>query len=132
MWIFESIHRFSSLWTLTSMKVLSIVSETCISLIMCKHNHLSPCQQLILAIAVSTEAGPQLLYDYPAITSYAQPLVYQAPLDYGTGEWGSSLLLQVLFDFPSPPASGHTLLDLQTNPAFTPRPQSDLCTIQGN
>ena len=102
------------------MKVLSIVSETCTSFAMHNHNHLPPCQQLTLAIAVSSEASPQLVYNYPAITTYTLPLVYNTPLVYKAG--GNSLLLEVLLG---------PRLDLQTDPAFARRPQSDLCTIQG-
>merc|ERR1712117_435127 len=90
----------SSLWTLTSMKALSI---------------------LTLAIAVSTEAGPQLLYNYPAFTTYTLPLVYNTPLVYKAGGSGNSLLLEVLLG---------PRLDLPTDPAFASRPQTDFCAIQ--
>ena len=96
------------------MRALTIVSETCTSLEICNHNHLPPCQQLTLAIAVSSEASPQLVYNYPAITTYTLPLVYNMPLVYKAGGSGSSLLLEVLLG---------PRLDLPTDP--------DLCTIQG-
>ena len=97
------------------MKVLSIVSETCTSFAIYNHNYLPPCQQLTLAIAVSTKADPQLLYNYPAaITTYTLPLVYNMPLVYKAGDSGSSLLLEVLLG---------PRLDHPTDP--------DFCTIQG-
>jgi len=74
-----------------------------------------------MGIAVSTEASPQLLYNYPAFTTYTLPLVYNTPLVYKAGGSGSSLLLEVLLG---------PRLDLPTDPAFASRPQTDLCAIQ--
>ena len=52
---------------------------------MITHNNLPPCQQLALAIAVGTKAGPQLFYHYPTVTTYTQPLVYNTPVVYKIG-----------------------------------------------
>ena len=70
---------------LTSMKTPSIVSGTCISFKNVLSHHLPPFQQLTLAIAVSCEASPQLVYNYPAITTYTLPLVYSMPVVYKDG-----------------------------------------------
>ena len=115
---------------LTSMKTPSIVSGTCISFKNVLSHHLPPFQQLTLAIAVSCEASPQLVYNYPAITTYTLPLVYNTPVVYKDGGSSSSLLLEVLFG-PGQIRSDLPTTWLPTKPAFAPRPQSDLCTIQG-